>query len=375
MLTAELTDLVPSRTGGRSASRMCWASDVIVFWDCTSSMRTANSSPPSRAAVSDGPQAPDQRRRHPAQKVVPLAMTKTVVHRLEVVQIEEEDRQVRPAPLQACQGVVEAVLEQRLVGEPGQRIVEGPVRQLLLQALVIGDVAEAPHPARQSCRRPAGDGIGARRRGHRELEGVEALHLRLGEELLDLGQECLGMGHVAQDEVERGRRVTGGEDVLGELPDLGEPAVEAGDLPRRVDHQDAVRRGVQGRGEERERLTEFEFGAHLRGGVVGGDHEALDGRVVQQVHDAQFERDDAAALVAQHPDPGGDRLSRCRPCARRGEGGVKSGPIALRDDVGQGSVLHQLGVVSEETRHRARDRLEDPFGRHQHDHRGSVVHE
>ena len=41
---------------------------------------------------------------------------------------------------------VEAVLEQRLVGQPRQGVVEGPVLELVLQADAVGDVAEAPDP-------------------------------------------------------------------------------------------------------------------------------------------------------------------------------------------------------------------------------------
>ena len=68
-------------------------------------------------------------------------MAKAIVDRLEVVQIEIQDRG-RAAPAAGPrQGVTETVVEQRSVRQPGEDVVERLVAELLLEGVPLGDVA------------------------------------------------------------------------------------------------------------------------------------------------------------------------------------------------------------------------------------------
>ena len=81
------------------------------------------------------------------QQAVALAVAQAVVHPLEVVQVHEEDRDRVRLPLRQRQRVAHAVAEQGAVGEAGERVVEGLVGELLLQALPLADVAGVEHDA------------------------------------------------------------------------------------------------------------------------------------------------------------------------------------------------------------------------------------
>ena len=76
-------------------------------------------------------------------------VTHGVVHGLEVVEVDEEHGQVGTGLQAVAQGALQSVLEERLVGEPGQGVVEGPVRELVLQELAVGDIPEAVDPSDQ----------------------------------------------------------------------------------------------------------------------------------------------------------------------------------------------------------------------------------
>ena len=76
------------------------------------------------------------------QEFVADAVAHRVVGDLEIVQIHEQHagrRPVAPGPGESAGG---AVLEQQPVGQPGQRVVEGAVLQLILQLTLLGHV---PH--------------------------------------------------------------------------------------------------------------------------------------------------------------------------------------------------------------------------------------
>ena len=123
------------RDPGRSTSRAVAASGV-------SSRSSANSSPPSRAAVSPARmhavQAPGDLHEH----LVAGHVAERVVDVLEVVEIEQQDG-ARPAvPLAARLGVGDAVREKRAVGQVRQRVVERLVGELLLERLALLDVAD-----------------------------------------------------------------------------------------------------------------------------------------------------------------------------------------------------------------------------------------
>ena len=63
-------------------------------------------------------------------------MAEAVVDRLEVVEVDEQDGQPAAAPrCGSDERVLEAVDEQRPVGEPGQRVVERLVAELVLERL------------------------------------------------------------------------------------------------------------------------------------------------------------------------------------------------------------------------------------------------
>ena len=65
-----------------------------------------------------------------------------VVDDLEVVEVEEQHRDVRAAPPAALERPFEVLAEEDAVGQPGQRVVEGVVEELRLEPLVVGRVDE-----------------------------------------------------------------------------------------------------------------------------------------------------------------------------------------------------------------------------------------
>ncbi len=89
----------------------------------------------------------DDALRHRLQQAVAGVVAERVVDVLEVVQIEEHDRDRALAALRERQCVLHAVAEQVAVGEQRQRIVEGQLAQLLLERLALADVAEVERQA------------------------------------------------------------------------------------------------------------------------------------------------------------------------------------------------------------------------------------
>ena len=81
------------------------------------------------------------------QQPVALGVAQAVVHRLEVVEIEEQHRHGVAAPLRQRQRVTHPVPEQCPVGEPGERVVERLMGELLLQPLPLAHVAGVEHDA------------------------------------------------------------------------------------------------------------------------------------------------------------------------------------------------------------------------------------
>ena len=75
------------------------------------------------------------------EQLVADDVTETVVDELEAVEVEEQDRDVALGAFGARQRVREAVDEQQAVGEVGEVVVQRLVRERLLGALAVGDVA------------------------------------------------------------------------------------------------------------------------------------------------------------------------------------------------------------------------------------------
>ena len=72
-------------------------------------------------------------------------MPEAVVDGLEVVEVDEHHRDLRDASGGAHQCVLDAIGEERAIGELRHRVVEGLVRQLLLECLALADVATVQH--------------------------------------------------------------------------------------------------------------------------------------------------------------------------------------------------------------------------------------
>lgn len=81
------------------------------------------------------------------QQGVAGVMAEAVVHRLELVEIDECDGQlVRGGAADAFEGMFDAVEEQQAVGKAGQGVVQRLVAQLRGQPRLVGDVAGGDHP-------------------------------------------------------------------------------------------------------------------------------------------------------------------------------------------------------------------------------------
>ncbi len=123
------------------------AKSITVEGSTTSSIKMANSSPPKRAAVSVVPHSLEQTNGDLLQHLVAGRVAEAVVDRLEVVEVEEDHGDARVLARRAGERVVDAVGEQRSVGQPGDGVVEGLVRELLLERRALAGVAAVEHDA------------------------------------------------------------------------------------------------------------------------------------------------------------------------------------------------------------------------------------
>src|SRR6266508_3653776 len=83
------------------------------------------------------------------EQLVADLVSEGVVDGLERVQVQQQHGQQAAVAVQAGQGVLQPVVEQRPVGQVGEWVVQGLVVQLLGQALAFGDVGgHADHPGR-----------------------------------------------------------------------------------------------------------------------------------------------------------------------------------------------------------------------------------
>ena len=146
-VTVVVTSPAASANGSRNASttRSAVASTAAVL--SALPMSSANSSPPSRAAVSDSRTSAVSRAGGGHQQLVADAVAHRVVDDLEVVQVDEQHAGDPSRPPGGGDLLRDPVLEQQPVGQPGQRVVEGPVLQLLLELVLLGHVPQGEHQA------------------------------------------------------------------------------------------------------------------------------------------------------------------------------------------------------------------------------------
>ena len=240
----------PRGTGRRSDSRIRPAKAVTSSRVQTSSMRMANSSPPSRAAVSSGRRQPERfvatRLRSWSPSPCPR-LSFTVLKSSRSMNSTASWEPVWAIRARACSS---RSWNNALLASPVSESWNARYSSSSSQPVPVGDVAEAPDPADD----PAGDRLrpGGQLDGAPvlELEGVEALVLRLDQQLPSSGEEGLRVEQLVEDERQLGGVVADRHEVGADAPDLGEPPVEPGDHPFVVDDQDPVGRGVQGGGEE-----------------------------------------------------------------------------------------------------------------------------
>ena len=112
----------------------------------TSRCTMANSSPPSRATKSLGPDRLASRRSAtPFRNSSPIRWPERIVDALELVDVDVEDRELHVGGLQ--QQSLRVALEQRAVRQIGQRVVMGEMLDLGRDAPPLGDVFQRGGPA------------------------------------------------------------------------------------------------------------------------------------------------------------------------------------------------------------------------------------
>ena len=137
--------LSSSWSGRPSESRIRSAVSTAACGSWTSSSRIANSSPPNRAAVSAARTLARDALGDLEQDPVADGVTEAVVDGLEVIEIDEQHGHPDAVAQRPRDRVADALVEQRPVGEMGDRIVEGLVGELLLERLALRDVAAVEH--------------------------------------------------------------------------------------------------------------------------------------------------------------------------------------------------------------------------------------
>ena len=140
MLAGTVTESSSISTGSCSTSSSRCATVITSATSATPSSRTANSSPPSRAIVSLGRRHSLEPAGHRAQQRVARRVPEAVVDGLEVVEVDEHDRDPRAGAAAAQAGLVEPVHEQRTVRELGEVVTEHPLLELAGELALRGDV-------------------------------------------------------------------------------------------------------------------------------------------------------------------------------------------------------------------------------------------
>ena len=113
-----------------------------------------------------GPDAGVEPYGHLAKEVVSRRVAQRVVHRLEVVEVHEQNRETAPVAMDARDRVAHPVLEQRPVGKAGEGVVEGLVAQPVLKRLAFAHITDREH-------RPPHRAIVA------EVEGIDSTSIQV----------------------------------------------------------------------------------------------------------------------------------------------------------------------------------------------------
>jgi hypothetical protein len=257
-------------------------------------------------------------------------VAEAVVDRLEVIEVQQQHRHaVLPAPV-GRQGRGDLLDEVGPVGQRREGIGEGLDAQFLLQLPMQGHVPEAPDPPDRDPVDPLRLGVTLEEPAVQELDLVMAALGRHRPELGGLPGELLRMHQLVEHRVLELRVVSGGQHGRVDPPHVQELLVVAQDPPARVDHQDPVGGGVQGRFQQRHRQR--------HPGVLGGS---------QHRHRGQARRPagQVAVPVLSHRQV---RIVQAHPAqqvaVRRGELGL----VARRSEPGAiFRVEHTLGAAED----------------------------
>jgi hypothetical protein len=177
----------------RSDARIFSATSPAASAEARSRSTTTNSSPPWRETVSPSRRHSVMRLRRLAQQPVADVVPERVVHVLEAVQVEEEHRHAQAVAVRVGDGLLEAVLQQRAIGQARERVVLREVRDALLGGVALGDVEDGGAAHQHS---PVGAAHHAGRQQHREARAVAADHLVLDVAQLPLLDELGEVGAV-----------------------------------------------------------------------------------------------------------------------------------------------------------------------------------
>ncbi len=137
-------------------------------------MNSANSSPASRPSTVSGRQRAGEPLGQHLEHAVAGAVTEGVVHFLEAVHVEVQQRDAGAAAQRARDGLLQQMLELHAVRNLGERVVAGEVADAALGALAVGDVARHEDAAREL--RVVGVDVRAGERHRNGLAAVRAQH-------------------------------------------------------------------------------------------------------------------------------------------------------------------------------------------------------
>src|ERR1700722_17054096 len=136
MLADTRTSVALSTNGWSSPSTKDVARVSTSAIVATPSSRMANSSPPSRATVSE------KRVDLTSRWAIAGVVAERVVDVLEVIEVEEHHRDLMAPALRERQGMLDSIAEQVSICKQCQRVMKGQLSQLFLERLALGDVTE-----------------------------------------------------------------------------------------------------------------------------------------------------------------------------------------------------------------------------------------